>query len=1632
MLLFSPENETNTATGLRPACFRDEREHALLFVCIAALHASHLFQRSVIAGKNMSRVESHACPTGHGSFLLLLPFRGDQKWESEILLKEKQTIAHFLSNISLQPSLFFLTCSRPHLHLFFPPYSDMSADLKGNLIDPRAFPLLIPDEPWVWPEGFVPTDEQLAALRDCLEDQADGRSWPRENLLALFGMQVDPPPFSEKEANSSKVAAAAASVNPPPPEDPDPEPEESSSSKALTQPLFAKAGIGWSEKEAFALATAYLSQDALYGRHPAAKHHYYSMFPTIFSPEELARCEQEFPADYRPIGPSSSALKAYQECVKRKLTLEPYTKGPAALESHRRYWGHQWLIRGSPEALMPPPEPEPPIHPEGLLPRGHVAGVDPDSPFEDLTSAQAAYGLKNFDSYMGDFQTWTQCHPLLPKELVQNFRSYLNYMAFGQDFPDKVTRDRETLLQLLKTMQKHRRQSVAAAQKRPAPISGDTRASSFRRTDEQQRVATQGQQRLPVTTAAAVKRTTFTATKPPPHPSSSSGAAAAAAAATKRTPAAAAGSSSSTAQHTRAQAQQRQAQLEEGLRQADLQLRTRHSRTDRVEVPDEHLPAKYERDLADALSVVTSTTSRFREALAAVSKKQPSRPDVTGFQYRATGPSGETAEEAYEATRRAALEPLRGKADSTQPPASGDSLGEEDEEEAQKEREENPDFFAKEVKGMTPEETLAHTLYATHHGMHFSPHDFEDELTPSPPQDSVKSASSRSPPVAGSRTSGPVRLASTGTRTRVKGTPEDDPAYRYISGAMEDVNKRQAAKSGSTTRTARSVRLMPSPLPTPLPFGFRVPMLTGRSPTKIFRVRMLSSSHVHHERPSVTLSEPGSGITFGLDKFQKNSQVLPDEYVRYFVERMKLGSVNPDRWVSLFQMSMAQQDLADLVSNQVFSPNLSIPGQFVQVVQAFKEAASPTQLDQRAAKARHFQILKSPIETLELFYDRYLMSARSAYPLRTDFCEEEMDEVLRALEDDVQNLFARAPYIFAEPDEYVDVGTYPITSRLQFRSKLETIYNARDPQEEQAANAKRMKEEDALKSQKGTNKHELRHLSNGTKQIPLSFQQKNSVAISGDPYTPPERPDDVQDTFDRLKRKEKKIEHLADRSRSPSPAPQRKHKSTARKGYKELKPTSSGKTLHVRSSSRSSHRKPKRRRDSHSSSSDSSSSDDDDILHVNQVGRSICIGCCMPGHVERDCPRRDKNSKVAKYLNTGPSPYAKKADVEYINQHFNKKYSTADLRSENGDEQANKRLRFSVPPTTGAPTRTILRKARQVDLVSTEGTDFAVRQIGANGQDEITLALNLGGVEVPAALIDTGASCTLINEDLYQRHRHKWGKLKTNQKYHLESFDQRRIGILGTLNLRMYVSDPDNSLITYSKMVEILVTRDLGNHMLIGMDVLNLFFSNLVFSTGKLYIRADLIPDQTTHAIAARPDLRTGLRVRKHIEFLPGATRVVEVEFDHLIATSPRDPLLLLPKPCFDKEGYPLDLAFPSAVISLEICRIKGQWRMAIANPSSSTIVLPRGTEIGWVAIQPTGLPSERGAREQNLPATAFQLSRVDSEYGGATYDVVRKVVAQKGGTTTVSVQLFDRDASPQRGDSADSSSETAAAASRN
>lgn len=299
------------------------------------------------------------------------------------------------------------------------------------------------------------------------------------------------------------------------------------------------------------------------------------------------------------------------------------------------------------------------------------------------------------------------------------------------------------------------------------------------------------------------------------------------------------------------------------------------------------------------------------------------------------------------------------------------------------------------------------------------------------------------------------------------------------------------------------------------------------------------------------------------------------------------------------------------------------------------------------------------------------------------------------------------------------------------------------------------------------------------------------------------------------------------------------------------------------------------------------------------------------------------------------------------------------------------------------------------------GTSFSVNRAGMDGQDEIVLALNLGGVEIPAALVDTGASCTLVSENLYELHKNRWGKLNKDQNYRLQSFDSRRIGIKGTLLLNMCVSDPDDPSITYTRRVEVLVTRDLGNHMLIGMDVLNQFFSSLVFKTGKLYIRPDITPDHVTLEIAARPELRTSLLVRKHVELPPGTTHAVEVEFDHLIATSPSDPLLFLQKPCYDKEGYPLDLAFPSTVISLEISKVKGQWRLAVANLSANTLVLPRGTEIGWVAIQPRGLPTEREFMEQTLPVEQFQLLRVNAinpEHPATlSYELQRKPFKQGG-----------------------------------
>lgn len=1397
-------------------------------------------------------------------------------------------------------------------------------------------------------------------------------------------------------------------------------------------------------------------------RHPSASDPLYEFVPTSFTEDELRVFETEFPSEARPTFGTTNLLGALRQ---ENCTLDPYVRhSNPKVEQSRRFYGYRWhqhwmlqqLEKTQREAIAntPPPVFTPPTG--FVIPDFYLPGVDPPPGLTDLHALRRCYTDARYRVLLEDFRVW--CYGVhIPNEMPVFF-AYLRYRAQGLEFPNdpRVIRDRNVLLTLHEQIKAARRAALQpSSNRRPASSlpPADPRTSSAARpslgqtapfypTDPRVSSAVRpnpGQaapsypappvQRMPPVGNWQIPRNQHVqfAVPPPLHPRLPSALSVSSATAAATAAAAANAAAATASAQARQQAQANQRQMEMDLRVND----------------------------ADTGYYPPATSS--------------------GRDYRLSfsTPDPMSAAAYLEQHRRRVNAPEPRTSELTHQPNDVSSVGEGDEKAAEQERRENPGFYAEEEDGMSPEEALAHTSWAAAHQQHYSPIIPEPGPVQSPPLPTTAAAASaaNSPPTgtSSSQAESPPDIAAADPLARPLSRASDvaapDPVARpssrasvgsqrsnssattfgYLDRAIARVERshaeKAATKAAAENKSARQVRpSIRTPSDPDPPLAYRLPPLPAplNQLPRTFKVRMIRA-HRGHDTPAFTLND-GSGASFQVFHYQKNSQVAPQDFTKHFAEQMALGDVLLEKWPGFFQRCMAQQELADLVEDtiQSFSEHMNWRGRIEQLFTAFHAAASPSVQDQRQAKRLHMDILKSPVETLDDFYERYLVSLRLAFPSRMAFCAEEVDEVTRALESDMSNLVSRAHLVFAREDEEVRQGHYPVYNRLEFQQELNILYVSRDPQQEQAANVTRLAEEDERKRRNGKVKNDLRHLSNGHRYIPPSIHQRANLPINGDPYTPPDRPEEVQESLEKLKRREKRVASMADRSNTPSPQRKSSSSHSSKKKPSRAASASQRSSTQVRKVSHRRAKRPRERPEQQPDSSSSSSSDSDDedsrTQYVNNVGRPVCIGCCLTGHVEKDCPRRDKNHKSAKFLGTGPSPYAKPEDVLYINKTFNKNYSLADLRSQNGDAQKEKKVKFeektaSASSPTLHPQRSILKKTSQARRITrsttrSEGRNFAVNRVGENGKEEILLPLNLGGIEIPDALVDTGATCTLISEDLYLAHKKTWGRLQAGSREPVDGPDRRPLAVRGTISLRMCISDPEDVEITYSLRIQVVVACNLGNNMLLGMNVLNQLFSHLMFQSGQLYIRPDLVPDQITHAIAARPDLRTDLRIRKHVELPPGSTRAADVEFDHLIATGPSDPLLLLPKPCYDRDGLPLDLAFPSAVISLEICPIKGRWRMAISNTTSTRLVLPRGTDIGWVAIQPRGLPSERSMQEQTLPVSSFQLSRSPADDGAATYEVVRKIQTQEGGTSNTATSSAPKShASAQSGDDSASSS---------
>ena len=243
----------------------------------------------------------------------------------------------------------------------------------------------------------------------------------------------------------------------------------------------------------------------------------------------------------------------------------------------------------------------------------------------------------------------------------------------------------------------------------------------------------------------------------------------------------------------------------------------------------------------------------------------------------------------------------------------------------------------------------------------------------------------------------------------------------------------------------------------------------------------------------------------------------------------------------------------------------------------------------------------------------------------------------------------------------------------------------------------------------------------------------------------------------------------------------------------------------------------------------------------------------------------------------------------------------------------------------------------------------------------LRMAVQLNGVTHRHALIDTGASRTVISVAAFH-------KSSQHGRTPLQLVDTDTISItpavgdatpaLGCSDIPVTILSDGEKKIKYTKSMECIVVQGLKDEVILGLDFIRLFFTHFNIGNSTGIIHQNLIPDYDDEQVGVGVAvIAQTYNVKAHSTIsIP-----LLIKGTHLCSNVKSDKctIAVFAEPLSNKRGRPLDIKFTDFVTSISVDeKAREPVLVRIENNSNLPIQLQQGRLIGLVKLQTEQLMS--------------------------------------------------------------------------
>ena len=234
------------------------------------------------------------------------------------------------------------------------------------------------------------------------------------------------------------------------------------------------------------------------------------------------------------------------------------------------------------------------------------------------------------------------------------------------------------------------------------------------------------------------------------------------------------------------------------------------------------------------------------------------------------------------------------------------------------------------------------------------------------------------------------------------------------------------------------------------------------------------------------------------------------------------------------------------------------------------------------------------------------------------------------------------------------------------------------------------------------------------------------------------------------------------------------------------------------------------------------------------------------------------------------------------------------------------------------------------------------------------IEVEVGGTFTDQALLDTGAEISLMSMDFFKKMNQAqlWKskiKLTPITGNSIVTANNKVIAPSGRVQVELSVVDKQ-TLNQYTLRVPFMVMKELNVPVILGTDILSLFFQSipmqgqpLVFNTALRPSTADLVEKQILG------EQETFLYVDKSVLLRPQQVALVSVHFNtHILKDNPDGAVLCEPLIVYNKHGVPIPIRFPAHVTDIKQNQ-PGRYSLMVQNMSTHAVALIRNRAIGTV-----------------------------------------------------------------------------------